>query len=86
MWSVWGVAVVLMAGLHVYRESLTRNEEDQVYLDEAFDHEKNAQAAIVDRVNKIEPALNIAKWASAVLTVFVIAYYIRDILAQLRIL
>lgn len=86
MWTVWAVAVALMAGLHVYRESLCRNEEDQVYLDDAFDHEKSAQAEIVAQVNKIEPALLVAKWASAALTVVVIAYYIRDIMLHLGIL
>jgi len=86
MWTIWGVVVALMAGLHVYRESLTRDEDDQVYLDEAFEHEKTAQAAIVARVSKVEPLLNVAKWLSVILTVFVIVYYIRDILHHLGVL
>jgi hypothetical protein len=55
MWIVWGVLVVLLAALYVYRTSLTRDEEDQVFLDDSFDHERSAQEAIVAKVNKLEP-------------------------------
>jgi len=84
MWTVWGVLVASMAALHVYRSSLPRDEEDQVFLDESFDHERSAQAAIVEKVNKIQPVLRIFQWLVAAMTIFVIAYYIRDILAQLH--
>ncbi len=85
MWSVWGLLVVVTAALYVYRSSLTRDEEDQIFLDDSFSHEKVAQAAIVDRVNKVEPALRVACWLVGVMTVVVIAYYVWDILAHLNI-
>jgi hypothetical protein len=85
MWSVWGVLVLVLAGLYIYRTSLTRDEDDQLYLDEAFDHEKDAQAAIVAKVNKIEPAVKISTWLVAASTVFVIGYYIVYILRELGI-
>ena len=42
--------------------------------------------AIVARVQKVEPALRVAKWLALVMTVAVIVYYIRDILLQLNVL
>lgn len=85
MWSVWGAFVAVMLSLHIYRGSLEKNEDDQIFLDDSFEHEKIAQSAIVAKVNKIEPALRAAKWLALVMTVVVIAYYVRDILVQLRI-
>jgi len=86
MWSVWGVLVVLMLSLHIYRSSLEKNEDDQIFLDDSFDHERAAQMAIVAKVQKIEPALRLAKWLALAMTIVVIAYYIRDILLQLNII
>jgi hypothetical protein len=83
MWTVWGVLVGAAALLHVYRGSLTKDEEDQIFLDDSFEHEKLAQAAIVARVNKVEPVLKIAYWLVAAMTLVVVVYYIRDILVQL---
>ena len=86
MWTVWGVFALSAALLHVYRGSLMKDEEDQIFLDDSFNHEKDAQAAIVARVNKVEPILRASYWLVAAMTVVVIAYYVRDILVQLDIL
>jgi len=84
MWTVWGFLVVLMIGLHLYRSNLEKNEDDQLFLDESFEHEKAAQMAILAKVNKLEPVLKVAQWMVIAMTVFVIVYYIRDILLQLH--
>jgi hypothetical protein len=86
MWSVWGALVVIMAALHVYRSSLTRDEEDQIFLDDSFDHERAAQSAIVAKVNKLEPLLRVAQWLVVAMTAVVLIYYVRDILVHLGVL
>jgi len=86
MWTVWGVLVVTAAILHVYRGSLTKDEADQIFLDDSFEQEKATQAAIVARVNKVEPILKLSYWLVAAMSVIVIAYYVRDILIQLDML
>jgi len=83
MWIIWSALVVVMAALHIYRSSLTRDEEDQVFLDDSFEYERSAQAAIVARVNKVEPALSYSHWAVLGMTVIVIGYYAHDILSHL---
>jgi hypothetical protein len=84
MWAIWGALALVTVALFVYRTSLTRDEEGQVFLDEAFDHEKTAQAEIVERVNKIEPALRISLRAVAGATAVVLAYYAVDIARQFK--
>ncbi len=86
MWTVWSALVILMACLHLYRSTLARDEEGQIFLDESFNHEKAAQETIVAKVNKIEPMLKALQWAVGVMTAIVVAYYIYDILVQLNVI
>lgn len=84
LWAAWGVAVVAFASLYLYREALTRDEEDQVFLDDSFNDHKNAQAMIVARVNKIQPAVKATLWLSAIMTGVVIVYYVADMIRQFK--
>jgi|SRR6516164_4210996 hypothetical protein len=84
MWSVWGLTVLIMAALILYRSRLTRDEEDQIFLDDSFSHERSAQAAIVARVNKVQPLVRVSEIVVVVATLFVIGYYINDVLNQFR--
>ena len=82
MWIVWSVLVVILAALYLYRSSLTKNEEDQIFLDDSFEQEKAEQAVITAKVAKIEPAVVIARWLVIAATVFIILYYIWNILHE----
>ena len=84
MWVVWSALVLFTAALYVYRSNLTRDEEDQIFLDDSFDHEKAAQAAIVSKVNKVQPLLRVALWLVGIASLFVIGYYIMDIINQFK--
>ncbi|MGA3082601.1 MAG: hypothetical protein ABSD44_14710 [Terracidiphilus sp.] len=84
MWSVWGVLLLVLAVLSLYKSSLARDEEGQIFLDDAFAHERAAQEAIVARVQKVEPAVRLALWLVGAATLFVIVYYIWDIIAQFQ--
>jgi hypothetical protein len=84
MWSVWGVLVFIFAALFLYRSTLTKNEEDQIFLDDSFSHERTAQAAIVAKVNKIQPLVKGAAMLVGVATLFVVGYYIMDIMRQFK--
>ncbi len=84
MWTIWGLLVVITAAIYMYRSSLTRDEDDQIYLDEAFAHEKAAQEAIIAKVNKIEPALRLSLGMAGAATLFVLVYYIVDMIRQFK--
>lgn len=85
LWSVWGAFALFFAVLHIYRSSLGRDEEDQIFLDDSFEQEKAAQAIITAKVAKIDPWIRIATWLLGAVSIMVIAYYIRDVLLQLNI-
>ena len=84
MWVVWSVLVLFTAAVYIYRSNLTRDEEDQIFLDDSFDHEKAAQAAIVSKVNKVQPVLHLSLWLVGIASLFVIGYYIVDIVNQFK--
>ena len=84
MWSVWGALVVILACVWIYRTRLERDEDDQIFIDDSFSHEKAAQAAIVEKVAKVQPVMRIMMILAGVATVFVIGYYIFDILNQFK--
>ncbi len=86
MWIVWSAFVVFTAALYIYRSSLTKNEEDQIFLDDSFSHEQAEQAVIASKVAKVEPMVASPVGSSSAMTVFVLAYYVRDILLQLHLI
>ncbi len=86
LWSVWIAFALFFAVLHVYRSSLGRDEEDQIFLDDSFDQQKAAQAVISAKVARIDPWIRIATWLLAGMSVVVVVYYVRDVLLQLNII
>jgi hypothetical protein len=84
MWVIWGLLVLLMLALKIYTGRLSRDEDDQLILDDAFDNLKTEQAAIVARVNKVQPLRKASMWLAVAATVFVIGYYVWDIFGQFK--
>ena len=84
MWSVWGLLVLVMAALLLYRSRLTRDEEDQIFLDDSFSHEKTAQATIMARLEKFQPVVKGSEIVVILATLFVFGYYIFDVINQFR--
>lgn len=83
MWAVWAALVIIVLALKIYTGRLSRDEDDQLVLDAAFDHVKAEQAAIVEKVNKIEPLRKVMMWLAVAATVVVIGYYVKDIVSHL---
>jgi hypothetical protein len=86
MGTVWSAFIAVRAVLYIYRSRLTRDEEDQIFLDDSFQHEKMAQEAIIAKVTKIEPAMKVMKWLVVAMTLAVVGYYVRDILVHLNVI
>jgi len=84
MWGIWGVLVLVMLGLKIYAGRLSRNEENQLVLDSAFDNLKIEQAEIADSIHKIEPVRKASLWLVVAATVFVVGYYAVDVVNQFK--
>ncbi len=75
LWVVWCVCLVVTGLLYAYRTSLTKDEADQIFLDDAFAHERALQSQIVSRVERLQPALTASLWVTLGMTGVVIVYY-----------
>jgi hypothetical protein len=84
MWAVWGLAVLAMAIMFMYRSRLTRDEADLIFLDDSSSREQIAQQAIIAKVNKVQPLIRVSEIVAGVATLFVIGYYINDIFNQFK--
>jgi hypothetical protein len=82
MWIVWAVLVVVTVALIIYRASLTKDEEDQIFLDDSFAHERSAQEAIAEKVNKIQPVVKTSEILAGLATLFIVVYYVQDFFRQ----
>jgi hypothetical protein len=78
LWIVWAGVLAILLILLAYRSTLTRYEEDQLFLDEAEDHQKKEQTELLAKVNKITPFVRIATGATCVLSACILGIYIWD--------
>lgn len=84
MWTIWGLVFLLFIASKVYASRLSRDEDDQLILDESFDHLKAEQAAIIGRLNKFKPVQSTATWSLAAMTLIVVVYYVYDMISQFK--
>lgn len=75
---------MLLAAVNLYASRLARDEEDQIFLSEGFNEERSAQAAIAEKVGKVEPLKKLALGLVGAMTLVVIGYYIFDIFRQFK--
>jgi len=69
---VWAVFTGLFLALLAYNATLTRYEENQLFLDEINSGEKEQQSAIVRKIAKMSPYIRTLGSLSAVMTVVII--------------
>jgi len=73
---------VLFLIIKLYISRLGRDEEDQIFLGDGFEHEKSAQASIVAKINKVQPYQKLALYFVIGMTAVVVVYYVIDIFHQ----
>jgi hypothetical protein len=83
LWIVWAVVFATLLALLAYRGTLTRYEEDQLFLDPAEDHQKSEQVAILQRIDKIQPFVRIMIGATCVMSACVLGVYVWDAIRHL---
>jgi hypothetical protein len=86
LWAIWAALVLITFAIYLYRGRLSRDEDDEIFLGEGFDHERAAQAEIAAKVAKIEPVLRIAIWVTVGATVLFVGYWLYDTLVTLHLI
>jgi hypothetical protein len=81
---VWGVFLACLLGLLAYNATLTRYEEDQLFLSDSNDLEKKHQDEIVAKLHRTQPLVRIFGSLSGLLTLAVAGMYTWDAWQRLR--
>ena len=75
---IWAVLTGLFLALLAYNGTVTRYEENQLFLADINANERNLQSAIVRRVNRVMPFVRALGTLSAVMTIVIIGIYTWD--------
>ena len=75
---VWAVFTGLFLALLAYNATITRYEENQLFLDDINGNEKQEQFSIVSKVNRVTPYIRALGSLSAVMTILIIGIYTLD--------
>jgi hypothetical protein len=84
LWIVWAGITTILLVLLAYRGTITRYEEDQIFLDPASGHQQQEQNLIVQRVNRIQPLVRIMTGATCILSATIIGVYVWDAIRQFK--
>ena len=78
LWIVWAVFAVCLLSMLLYRGTITRYEDDQLFLDDisARQHEEND--AIIRKLDKMQPYLKVFTGVTSVLTAAIDGIYALD--------
>ena len=68
----WGVVTGILLILLFYRSTLTRQEDDQLFIDESSSSRATEQSQLIAKVNKINPVVKLVG-ATSGLMILVIA-------------
>lgn len=84
MWSVWGALFLVFIAFKVYVSRLSRNEDDQLILQDSSGHVRAEQEAILARLEKTKPVGIAILALFGLMTIYVAGYYILDMLRQFK--
>jgi len=81
---VWGALTVVLIVLLIYRSTLTMQEDDQLFLDEAESHMAQDQLDLMSKVNKITPLVKVLGGASGLMFLVIAGLFIYQGLTQVQ--
>ena len=84
MWVIWGVLACLFIVFKLFVSRMSRNEDDQIVLQDSFDHVRAEQAAIAARLHRAQPVGYVLLGLLGAMTLYVISYYVLDMIRQFR--
>ena len=84
MWGAWGVLLLVFIAFKVYVSRMSRNEDDQLVLQESSAHLRAEQEAIMSHLKKTKPVGRALLGLFAVMTIYVAGYYLTDMIRQFK--
>lgn len=82
LWIVWAGFAAVLCVLLLYRGTLTRYEEDQLFLDHSSDHQHRDNDAVLNKVARLRPFVRIFMGAACLTTAAILGIYVWDAIRQ----
>lgn len=83
--TLWGLAVSAFVALMVYRTHLERHESAELFIGDVDDFGRESRHnEIVNKVNRIQPFVQTAGGAMALLSVLMIGVYVANLLPYVK--
>jgi predicted small integral membrane protein len=78
LWIVWAVFACSLLLLLLYRGTITRYEDDQLFLDDISERQHKENDAIIRKLAIIQPYLKIFTGVTSILTATIVGIYAWD--------
>lgn len=78
LWIVWAVFAAVLLMLLLYRGTITRYEDDQLFLDGNSERQHQENDAIIRKLNKLQPVVRALTGVTTILTATIIGIYAWD--------
>jgi hypothetical protein len=72
----WGIVTGILIILLFYRSTLTRQEDDQLFIDESSSSRATEQRQLIAKVNKLNPLVTIAGATSGSMILLIIGWVV----------
>ncbi|HEY3707620.1 MAG TPA: hypothetical protein VGL22_21340 [Terracidiphilus sp.] len=84
MWGAWGMVFLTFVAFKVYVSRMSRNEDDQLVLQESSDHVREEQEAIMSQLQRTRPVGRALLGLLGAMTLYVAGYYLMDVFRQFK--
>lgn len=84
MWIVWVALLIVFIAFRVYVYRMSRNEDDQLALQDSSAHLRQEQEAIAARLEGARPVGRAILAVFGAMTIYVAGYYVLDMVRQFR--
>ncbi len=80
----WGIVTAFLIVLLFYRSTLTRQEDDQLFIDESARSRATEQRQLIAKVNRINPLVNMAGATSGLMILSLAGWFVYNALNSAR--
>ena len=82
LWIVWAGLTTALLALLVYRGTLTRYEEDCLFLGDCANQQKQEQERILNKLRQVQPALKVMTVGACAMSAAILGLYVWDAIRQ----
>jgi hypothetical protein len=85
LWIVWAGLTAVLLALLVYRGTLTRYEEDGLFIEDSAHQQKEEQEVIQVKLKKVQPALRFMTVGAGAMSAAILSLYVWEAIQQMSI-